>query len=620
MQMRRAVPRGLRRWLSLLLALSLSACGGKGCAEVITAPPKPLVPTSLMIPGAMVTRLTQRGFDVIAGQTIELLGLLFGKTAGGAAKIDVTSLLGPIELKVGGGLGLFEGKTSVRDLLLSLSMDSLTISLVEGSAPARIRLGFDHARLGVVSGVVAGGSKVLGLSTDAACHLLDGIDVGGGASRVATVSATVDVILGVDDQGALDLGVVVAKPVLHEIGFLLGQDCSLVECTDKVLAEDPCLECSLCAAGELGSAAIAGFADLLGPLLSGLLEASTALLLDQLLLPGINGKPLDLEVPLDVRAMMAGSSAALAAVLGPSEPLRVRVRPPVGAFSVSGGALNATLTAGAWAAAHPCTLTPGADATDAFTKLPLMPTAALPTTVHTPTGEADVDLGVLVAAPLLEEIAWAALRSGLACVHAHSPALHHISKGAIALNAGVVDLVVPGLRRLVPADAAIALGVVPSAAPPPPTRVTLTAVKSATGGPDAVRATVRLIDVGVTLDVEARWRWLTLFEARADLDLTLIFALVGGKLDVKVEHVAIADLDVRDAALVEVAGLPGVASALVDVAVALLFAEPLALALDVESLLDGFALPLTARPLSVGVLGDGGWLWLAIGIEAKAAP
>ncbi|MEY3015067.1 MAG: hypothetical protein RIT45_3802 [Pseudomonadota bacterium] len=608
---RRSHPEPRRRFaLSLLLALALTGCGGKGCVELTTAPPKPTVPDALLLNSGAAARVTQHGFDVVAAQIVDLLGLLFGKTASGAAKIDVGSLLGPVELSVGGGLGLFEGKASVRDLVLSLDMDALTIQLVDGSSPARLRLGFDHAHLGVVSGVVAGGSKVLGIGTDAACHLLNGLDVGKSTERVATVSATVDVVLGIDAKGGLDLDIEVADPVLHAVGFRLGMDCKLPECTDKVLAEDPCLECNLCAAGELGSAAISGLTNLLGPLLGDLLEVATGLLLDAVILPGLNGQPIDVEVPIDLRATLAASNAALLALLGPGEPLRARVRPRKGAFSVQAGALLVRLDAAVLASAHPCARDPGPDAAPGFATLPLSPPPALPATIATAAGQETVDLGLLLGTPLIEQAVWAALRSGLLCVRVDSAGLYGLSGGSLILSAAALDLVVPGLRRVVSPDAAIRVVLSPSAAPAPPTRVGL---ESLPGG--ALRLRLRMADAGVLIEADARWRWLTLVEARADLDVSIELRVVGNSLSLRVEHVDLAELDIEDAALVDAAGLPALAPALVDLAVGLLLAEPIDLDIDLATLLDGLGLPLVARPLGVGALGADDWLWVAVGLD-----
>lgn len=605
--------RPVRRLLPLLAALLLTACGGKGCASLSTTPPTPKTPDALLIDNGAAMRLTQHGFDVIAAQVIDLLGLLFGKTSSGAAKIDVGSLLGPVQISIGGGLGLFQGKAQMRDLVLAVDLDALTISLVEGSAPARLRLGFDHARLTVLSGVVAGGTKVLGVSTDAACQLQNGLDIGKPSERLATISATVDVVLGIDAKGALDLGMDVADPVIHDVGFRLGQDCGLPECTDKVLAEDPCLECGLCQTGELGSAAVAGLVDLLGPLLSDVLETVTGLLLDAIILPGLNGKPLDLELPLDLQAAVAGADSVLAGLLGPSQPLYARVRPQQGAFSVSGGALLARFDAAAFAPADPCARAPGADDTPAFAAMTFSAPPALPPSVATSAGEEKVDLGLLLAQPMLEQMAWAALRSGLLCIHADSTALRTLSAGAIHLNAAAVDLVVPGLRRLVAPDAALRVALSPSTSPPPPERMSL---QSLPGG--AIRLRMALRDVGVLIETEARWRWLTLIEAHADAVVSLSLQVQGGQLAIQVEGIELQEVAITTAPLVDAAGLPGLAPALVDLAVALLFAQPIALDLDVAGLLDGFGLPLQARPLAVGVLGSDDWLWLALALDNKA--
>ena len=469
------LPTGLlppwRRLLAWLLPGLLIACGGQSCTTCAGPLPPPQSPSELLLPKAAQVRITQHGFDEIAGHMVALLKALFGTGPGGVAQIEVAKLLGPQPLQFAGGLGLFKGKAGARDLILTLDMASLKIELVEGSSPARIRIAFDHARIGVVQGVVFGAASFLGMESDVACHLHDGVDVGQTTAHIATLSAQLDVVLGVDAAGKLAVTTQVQQPVLDDIGFTLSKDCALDECTDQLLLEDPCLECELCATGKLGSDAMAGIKDLLGPLMSNLLEMVGNLLVQQVLSQALNGKPLDVEVPVDVRALLGQAAPLLGDLLGePVGPLRVRVRPSPQAFDVKDAALRGRMDASVFAVAHPCVVEPGPDAALTFGKLPEGPPPDLPQQMTQWLADGTsapraVDVALLLSTRAVEEAVWATLRSGLICAAADSEQLYATTAGKLLLGLGALDVAMPGVRRLASAGASVRVQIAPRPGP-----------------------------------------------------------------------------------------------------------------------------------------------------------
>ncbi len=599
------------------LSLWLSGCGAQGCTAPIGAPLPTQVPDELMLPAATQVRVSQHGFDVVADHIVQWMSLLFGSDADGDVVIDTTALLGSAPFKFAGGLSVFQGSAEARELILSLDLASLKVKLVEGSSPARVRLAIDHADIGVVEGVVAGSVTFLGLTSNAACHLLDGLDVGGPDQRLATLSAFIDLVLDVDGDGALAIGVEIIDPVLHEVGFRLGKDCKLPECSDQVFAEDPCGECVVCDAGELGSDAVVGLKGLLGPLMKDILTLVGNLLVDQVL-AGLNGQPLDIEVPLDLRDLLAQASPVLAGLLGDGGPLIVRARPAPDAFRVHAGGLELRMDSAAFATARPCATRPGPDAPAIFATLVQGVVPALPDQMQTSTADGTtlaqpVDVGLLLSRAVLEEALWAAARSGALCLEVDAEALWELSGGRLLLSAAVVDLLLPGLRQLATPAAPVRIALVPDADPAGVPRIGISP-----GDSDGVRLDLALYGNRLRLEVATQGRWLTVLEARVDLEIGLHARIdAAGALQIDILEAAVPAVDVLRAPLFEANAIEKIVPAITSLAVSILLAQPIHFALDPAALLAGIGdLPLTARPIGLAVAGDeADWLVLGVALD-----
>jgi len=612
--------RHARRWLAFLLPFALMACGGQGCTGCSTPGPPKLVPANLLLPAATQVRLTQHGFDVIAKNILALLKIALGGGGGkGAAVLDVAKLLGPKALTFSGGLGLFQGKASARDLVLTLDLKKLQIDLVEGSSPARIRISIDHGQLGIIKGIVAGEASFAGIASDAACHLQNGVGVGGATPHLATVSATLDLVLGVDGAGKLQIQTVIDKPVLHDVGFALAKDCGLAECTDKLLLEPACIECEVCVTGKLASDAVAALKTLLEPILGDILKVVGNVVVQQVLASQLNGKPLDIEVPVDVRALVQAASPQLGAVLGPAGTLQVRGRPSPQAFRVLQGALETRLDAGLWAKADPCVAVAGVDAPAVFQGLPQGPAPPIPqqmnqVAVGGATQARTVDLALLIGRNLIEEAVWSASRSGLLCAAVESRQLYQLSGGQLVLSAGVLDLLLPGARELSGATAPVRIATMPSADPAHVPAVTLA------DDPSGTQIRVKIKDFGVRMELFVRGRWLTVLEAKASLGLRLDVQVIGGKLVVRVADVSVADVAIADGGLFPHADVAGLAPGVVQIAVGLLFAQPLQFDLDVAAVLgQALALPLSSEVIGIRTGGPAAD-WLMLGVTLESAP
>lgn len=611
-----------RRLLVWLLPLAVGACGGNGCSGCSEIVPKPKTPPALLIERGVQVRLTQKGFDVIGDNLVALLKTLFGATAGGAAKIDVDQLLPGAPLSISGGLGLFSGKASVRNLVLSLDLANLDIFLVPNSSPARVRIAIDKAKMGVLQGVVAGKASFLGISSDAACHLLNGVDVGKPTERMATVSATIDLVLGVDKGGKLDIKAEVTDPILHDIGFATKKDCKLAECTDQVLLEDACLECEICATGQLTSDVVVAMKGFLQPILSDLLQLVTNLLIKAIVEPSLNGKPLDVELSIDLKALVAGASPQLGALLGDANRIAVRARPSPDAFVVVDKGLNSRLDAAVFAKAAGCVVDPGPDDAAVFAKLPQQAAPPLPLTMTLPAAngthvEKGIEAGAMLSRGVIEEALWSTLRSGLLCTSVDAESLYALSGDKIVLVAGLMDLALPGLRQIAPPNAPLRMTVGPSAAVADVPRA-----KIQSDGQGGVLLHAGMNGLGLRVEAAMSDRWITLLELRADAVAVLALRIdAGGKLVAEIIDVQIPKLDVASSPLFAEAKMELIAGPIAELGLSVLLSEPMTFDVDVNALLAS-ALKLPIHAGLVGIQAGGSandWLIIGLSLAAKAA-
>lgn len=570
-----------------------------------------------MTPAVAQARVTQHGFDVIAAQLVPLLQAVLGAGRGGVAVIDVDKLLGAQPLQLAGGLGIFSGKAGARDLVLTFDVDAVSIALVDGSSPARIKIAFDHAQVGVQKGVVFGKASVAGFDSDAACHLKNGL--AGPPSHLATFSGAIDLVLGVDSAAKLAIQVEVSKPVIHDLGFSLAKDCGLPECKDQFLVEAPCLECELCATGQLASDAANAVKDALGPLLGQVLEVAGNLVVKQMIAKGLNGKPLDLEVPFDLGAAIEGVSPLLGGVIGDSAgPLRVRVKPSPLAFSVQSGALHARFDGAVSAPAAACAIQPGVDATTVFAELSQGPPPPLPAALPVGAGPATkpIDVGLLVGRRMVEEAAWSVARSGLLCAAVDSGALYQLSAGKLRVSAGALDLALPGIAQLARPDAPVRIAVRPNARPENAPIIGLAQEASATV------ASLRLRGTEIGVEAFVHGRWLTLVELRADVDVVLGLQVEGPQLAVSVRSVAVPTVEIIGDPVAPGANWQALAPAVAKMGVSLLLAQPLRFDLDVQATLQSvLALPIAADLIGMRAVGAGhDWLLIGVGLGPKGTP
>ncbi len=620
-----------RRWLALWAPIFLLACGGNSCTSCTVQGNAPVTPNALVLPETLKLRITQHGFDVVAQEVKPLLLAVLGKNQNGQAVLDISKLLGPVALNLNGGLGLFKSSASLRQLVLTLDVQGMQLALVDPSDPARLRLTLDHAQIGVVSGVVAGDASFAGINSNAACQLKNGVNAGQPDAHLATLSTTLDLQLGVDANGQLAVNAQLVSVALHDLGFGLDKDCTLPECTDQVLFEDPCLECNICIAGNLAGDAAQALTAALEPILGQVLVALGNAIGTQLVLQALNGKPLDIELPLDM-AQAVPKFGVLGSLLGPAETIYLSGKPSPHAFTVHDQGLDATLDGALYAPANPCVIDAGMDATTVFAQLPQTPPPAMPLTMLQPvTGAAGVqktvDVGLMLSRSVVEEGLWSLLRSGLFCAGLDSRQLWTLSQGKLVLSADAVDLFLPGVRQLaglppghVPAP--VRMSVLPSANPNDAPRTQLQHL--ATGG---VRLQAQLRRMAIGLEVAVRGRWLTVLEARADVAVTATLATPGGKLAIGVEHVALSGLEVAPESLFPHAHVAEIVPAVVQAAVALLLAQPLVLDVDAATLVtQSLGLPLQAELIGLDALGDSAsqssedWLVLGLGLQPGGTP
>jgi hypothetical protein len=238
-----------------------------------------------------------------------------------------------------------------------------------------------------------------------------------------------------------------------------------------------------------------------------------------------------------------------------------------------------------------------------------------------------VDVGLMLSRSVVEEGLWSLLRSGLFCAGIDSRQLWSLSQGKLVLSADAVDLFLPGVRQLagLPQDhppAPVRISILPSANPNDAPRTDLQHL--ATGG---VRLHAQLRRMALGLEVEVLGRWLTVLEARADVDVTATMSTPAGKLAIGVEHVALLNLVVEEESLFPHAHVADIVPAVVQAAVSLLLSKPLVLDLDAATLVtQTLGLPLQAEIIGLDAVGDStsqsgeDWLILGLGIQAGAKP
>jgi hypothetical protein len=585
-----------------LFLVAFGACdfGGGGCVRIaqegFTFPPKRIVD------GAVTARVTQRGFDRITAQVKELILLFFGADEAGRAIIPLDTFgLGAI----GTGFGPFDAGLS--DLVLTLDLRSLSVSLVPGSSPARLDIRIRDAEIGLVSGTLAGSVDGLLISGDVACALANGPE-----DRIARLSLALSLSLSVDPDGRLDVRVLPSTFDVSDLDVAIETDCDLPQCLDGLPpgSTSECGECdTICPLGNVASRLVSALRDRFDALFDGLLDALADDLANLVLALFINDRPLAVEGLLP-----------LGPVLGPvlswirtANPLAVFMRPAPSGITVSGAAdglgLQLVLDAGFDASTHRCVGPTGPDPDFIPGPPPIFDGY-----VRDAVGElVPYDLAIGVSDAIVNQAIFAAWKSGALCIAATTDDLARVSGGALRVGAPTLDLLLPGYAGLTGPSAPIRVAVSP--------RFDLAPRAVRFGrGPDGE---VEVVFEGAELAVDA-WlddAWLRVLSMSADLSLVVdVVPTAEAELSLRVGALSVDGITFGVEPLFADARLDIIAPFVVDLALGVLAERPLSIDLGTRGLLGGTGVDLAPVVVAVDPVGDAGdWLGIHIALEPADA-
>lgn len=608
---------GSRRRLALVALASLIGAGacdfgvggpdaGSGCARVHQGDGYQL-PLKRVVSGAIVTRLTQNGMDVITERVKELVLAFFDADAQGRAVIPLARLgVGSL------GTSLGPLAASVRDVVLVVDLASLDVSFVPGSSPPRIRIRIRDADVGLADGAVTGTIDAVLFTGDVACRLENGAN-----DRVARMDLDLGIELATAPDGTLAVRVLPSSFDVKDLNLRVTTDCTLSECLDgnSPPSTSECTECEIvCPAADLGSALVSVLRDAFDPLVDSLLDLLADDLANLVLDGFLNGRPLAIEGTLDVAAMFGPALRWLET----ARPLGLLARPGASAFRVTGAegslGLDVLLDAGVDAAPpHPCVGELGPDL--AFTAGPRPDLDGL--VVLPGEGAVPYDLGVGVSEAVMNEAIWALYKSGALCIDLTTRDLATATGGALELTARTLDLLLPGVSGVAGPDAPVRVALRPHI-----TADTRRVIQLG-DGVTAPTVGVRLEGAELAVDVLVGDQYTRVLDFRADLVVGLAFdALPGGVVEVRLDGVSLAGLTTPADALFAEARLDVIAPFVVDLALGFLAARPISFQLATGGLGDGLGIPLTPAVLGLGPAGDArDWLAVYIGLDAgEAAP
>lgn len=572
--------------------------GGGGCARIsqgdYTFPEKEIVQASI------AARVTQSGMDFLTRRIKSLVLAFFDADASGRAILPLGDLgVGSLST----GLGPLEAE--VRDLVLTLDLSRLDVTLVPGSSPARLEVYVEDAEVGLVDGTVAGVVDGFLFSGDVACGLADGPD-----GRLARVTMRLVLELATDAFGALDVNVLPSVFDLQDVAITMVTDCDRPECLDGLPAgsTSECLECeTICPAADFAADLVTivqdVFDDLVDQLMNVLADELANLVLDGFL----NGKPLAVEGTLDLAPLLS----PILAWLEGARPLGVLAKPAGQAFRVTGAGptlgLDVVLDAGLDVP------TPHACVGSGWNERDFQP-GPRPTFdgfAQTEAGLVPYDLGLGVSAAIVNEAVWELWKAGALCIAVDTEDLANLSGGRLVLTARTLDLLLPGAADIAGADAPVRIVVRP--------RLDL--------GPEYVRVgaggaapllSIALADASVAVEALVADGWLRLITFEADLVLGLAMQpRDDGTIEIGIADVALDGLALPpDNQIFAGARLDVIAPFVVELALGFLTEQPLTFDLGLSGLVSGLGVPLDAIVAATGPAGDQGD-WLAFYVQLR---
>ncbi len=604
------------RAATAIVALALGLFGGCGPSGLLVqlAGEKYPFPAKKVLKGAIEARLTESGVATLTSHIRELLPKLLGANAAGWACIDVDQLIAQGGIAIPLSLGPFKGSVGARGLSLCVDLAGLEVAFIPNTAPARVGLKVDHAKVALQKPAIVAGEADLGfVSSNAACLIDNDLATGTAQPYMTEVSFDIEATLEVDSAGRFTLTSDAKTITVHAIGVKVTQDCALPECTDQNPGNigDPCVECTVCDIANFGSDLLTFLNDVigdaLGPLLADLLDLAAKPLLDQLL----NGRPLAVAAKLTLSNLLA----PLLRTARTLEDLALLVRPAPDGFEVSGQAVASGLTVrleGGTAVErlHSCAADPGFD--------PVFATSPFPELSGTLPDGSLYDVGLAISQSFLNQGLWSAYLAGVLCARLDSAELAALTNGKLDLRAGHLDALIPGTAALAGRSASVRVALSP--------KITVDGfpvlrLEPGPGG-QGVRLRLRLLGFGVGIEAYVDTDYMRLLSVQADVDaaLDVIQDPANPKsLILSLGPVTLANVTAVGGGAFAAARLDEVIRLGVEVLTAVLTKGGLlSLPFDTAALA-GFLgdLPVTLSLVSVGAIGiDTDWLGLFLRIDS----
>lgn len=556
-----------------------------------------------MLHGAIAASITGDALDRLTASVGDLLPTLVGTDENGWTCLPaVDDLLdGGIALPL--ALGPFVADVGIRDLALCLDLAELAVELVPDTSPAALRLSVSHARLAFAQPAVVHGSVDLLLANpDAACVIDNqlGLD---DIPHAAEVSFQVLATLDVDEDAAFTLTTQTESLEVHDVGTTIETDCSQPECSDPNPG-GACLECGVCDPANFGTDLAEFLNELFGqafdPIVALVLDAVSQPLLDELL----NGRPLDVSAEISISNTLGAltESARTAADLG------LLVRPAADGFSVQGESaarrLDLRFEGGtAPVSLHPCVGELGED--------PVFEPGPWPTFDDPLAGDTPWSIALGISEAFVNQAIWSLYESGALCLAPTTRELADLTGGLVALNAGLLDLVVPGIARMAGRSASIRIRILP--------RLSAADFPVVVVGPPDSEATIRLAlpHLDVALEAWIDHDWVQLLALSAGVEADLAMTLAGTNAELVVDRVSVLDVTTAPGSLIAAARPEEIVTLAMEAIVQVLQSGPFALSLDLSGLTAALGdVPLAIEALRIGPTGPASdWLgvWLDVG-------
>jgi hypothetical protein len=530
-----------------------SGCGGCGGGNYQFPINDPSRPDAIVQPQVARLRITQTFLDFIRPQLPAILKAELGSTPG--ASVDANNVLHyPIADTSFGGLGFTVG-THATDALIFL--DDIDNNLtIQFETPSDIHLTVTHLRVGV-SGTLQACVPIAGCG---GCPLTGTIGPGP-EDHAAEISLDmhIDPNVGPDPMRALNFGVQVSDVSLDQLSITVpggnGFICDTVVGSILNIASD--------------------LVNLIRPLLNTILKPILQNLVANAL-NGLNGKTAKIQQQIDVAKLLNLSSSSH------SNPFGILIAADPGTFPVvdrgTGLGMEVTTSGGAEGKLADCI----GDLPDF---VPMK--GPIPDLMGTDSMMRPYHIGLTLASSLLNQMLYAAHRSGSLCIKLGTEDVRNLTKGKFTMNAALLSLLSADVAKLATDKAPVILELKPRQ----PGHIALgSGMKT---GQDAMGHDIYdwlikldLNQMGIAFHVLMQDRYVRLFEVTTDIHLGInLTILPDNKLEANIGNLKLDNFSQTFNEILPNADFGMLLPSLIEIATQALLSNALKFDLDVSSTL-----------------------------------